>query len=146
MSAITASDVADRIGRALDAAETRQVEAWIADALAQAAQLAGRELDGPNAPALPAVVRAVLLRAVVRCVYNPAGLKSYTAGTVGYTAGDAASGGEGGPTFTPADRAVIGWAFGRGLAQLATPSAYPPGRAAWWPSERNRFDPWEEGA
>ncbi len=139
------TDVADRIGRALDPVETRQVQAWITDALAAAGQLAGRDLSAPDAPELPAVVRAVILRAVVRCVYNPAGLKSYTAGTVGYTAGDAAGGGEGGPVLTTSDRAAIGKAYGRGLAQLATPPAYPPGRAAWWPTERTRIDPWEDG-
>ncbi|QXJ19613.1 hypothetical protein AGRA3207_000175 [Actinomadura graeca] len=130
--AITATDVAERVGRAFDAAETRQVEAWIADALALASQLAGRKLDGA---VLPAVVRAVVLRAVVRCVYNPAGLKTYNAGSVGYSAGDAAASGAGGPAFTPVDVTAIGRAYGRSLVQLRTPPAYPPGRAAWWPTK-----------
>ncbi|MFC0041011.1 hypothetical protein [Actinomadura rayongensis] len=127
MAAITAQDVAARVGRDLDTSETAQVEAWIADALAHAGQLAGRDLDDA---VLPAVVRAVILRAVVRCVYNPAGLRAYTAGSVSYTAGDAASGGDGGPAFTTADAAVIGRAYGRSLGQLRTPPACPPGRTA----------------
>lgn len=136
---LSTQDVADRIGRALDPAEAIQVQAWIADVLAQAAHLVRRPLDPA---ALPPVVRAVLLRAVVRCVYNPAGLRSYNAGSVGYTAADAAANGAGGPVLTDADATALGKAYGRtGLGQVRTPPTLPPGRAAWWPTDPPPYPP-----
>ncbi|GAA4908070.1 hypothetical protein [Streptomonospora salina] len=119
MPELTANDIATRTGRTFTTAQEAQVQAWIGDAIAQASPHV-RALDAAD---LRPGAHATLAAAVARCVYNPSGLKSYSAGAVSFTAGPAAAGGNAGPVLAPADIDAIRAAYGKAPAySVRTPS------------------------
>jgi hypothetical protein len=122
MPPLTVNDIAARTGRTLTGSLEAQVRAWIADAVARAAQYVP-ELDPAD---LAPGAHAILAAAVSRCVYNPAGVANYRAGTVSFTAGAMAGHGGAGPVLAQADIDVLRAAYGRASAySVRTPSRRP---------------------
>ncbi|WP_159944803.1 MULTISPECIES: hypothetical protein [unclassified Nocardiopsis] len=119
---MTVDDIAARTGRVITGALEAQVQAWISDALARASPYVP-ELDVSD---LPPGAHAVLAAAVARCVYNPAGVHQYRAGTVSFTAGAMAGHGGAGPVLAPADIDALRAAYGKASAySVRTPSRRP---------------------
>ncbi|MEV6817829.1 hypothetical protein AB0M72_03645 [Nocardiopsis dassonvillei] len=122
MPPLTVDDIAARTGRTLTGALEAQVQAWIGDAIARAMPYVP-ELDAAD---LPPAAHAVLAAAVARCVYNPAGVSAYRAGTVSFTAGAMAGHGGAGPVLAQADIDALRAAYGKASAySVRTPSRRP---------------------